>query len=186
MGDKTRNFTFQLVLQHDVAKQLARFCCLFAWLFTKSELFFALQNGLLNWREKNSNAAFFIHMTWSRSWALYDGQGIADLTKLGVKNFKQSFLSLCDEMLLKKEATREFQRFVYEESQRKSECWSWNRKILPTGRIVSRNSLSSQFYREFAWIPSCNTIETDKEISWILGSPKVVSSDLYACKGPWF
>ena len=29
LGDKTRNFTFQLVLQHDVAKQLARFCCLF-------------------------------------------------------------------------------------------------------------------------------------------------------------
>ena len=28
LGDKTRNFTFQLVLQHDVAKQLAR-CCLF-------------------------------------------------------------------------------------------------------------------------------------------------------------
>ena len=29
VGDKERDFTFQLVLQHDVAKQLARFCCLF-------------------------------------------------------------------------------------------------------------------------------------------------------------
>ena len=45
--------------------------------------------------KKNSNAAFFIHTTCSRRWAKYDGQGIADLTKLGIKNFKQSFLSLC-------------------------------------------------------------------------------------------
>ena len=29
VGDKERDFTFQLVLQHDVAKQLAHFCCLF-------------------------------------------------------------------------------------------------------------------------------------------------------------
>ena len=43
-------------------------------------------------------------------------------------------------MLLKKEATREFQRFVFEKSQRESECWSWNRnsKILYMGRIVSK------------------------------------------------
>ena len=27
MGDKPRHFTFQLVLQHNVAKQLAHFCC---------------------------------------------------------------------------------------------------------------------------------------------------------------
>ena len=27
MGDKPRYFTFQLVLQHNVAKQLAHFCC---------------------------------------------------------------------------------------------------------------------------------------------------------------
>ena len=29
VGDKTRNFTFQLVLQHNVSGQLALFCCLF-------------------------------------------------------------------------------------------------------------------------------------------------------------
>ena len=51
VGDKERDFTFQLVLQHDVAKLFARFCCqfkgqlFFAWLFKKSQLLFALQNG---------------------------------------------------------------------------------------------------------------------------------------------
>ena len=29
VGDKTRKFTFQLVLQHSVSEQLERFCCLF-------------------------------------------------------------------------------------------------------------------------------------------------------------
>ena len=29
VGDKTRNFTLQLVLQHNVSEQLERFCCLF-------------------------------------------------------------------------------------------------------------------------------------------------------------
>ena len=40
---------------------------------------------------KNPNAAFFIHTTLSRRWTLYAGQGIADLIKLGVKNFKASY-----------------------------------------------------------------------------------------------
>ena len=48
-------------------------------------------------------------------------------------------------MLLKKEATREFQRFVFEQSQRESECWSWNRKIFSMGRIVSRTVLNTKF-----------------------------------------
>ena len=29
VGDKTRKFTFQLVLQHNISEQLERFCCLF-------------------------------------------------------------------------------------------------------------------------------------------------------------
>ena len=47
VGDKPRNFTFQLVLQHIVAKQLTRFSFVeetasIAWLFKYSELFFFL------------------------------------------------------------------------------------------------------------------------------------------------
>ena len=34
MGDKPRYFTFQLVLQHNIAKQLAHFCCLLIIIIT--------------------------------------------------------------------------------------------------------------------------------------------------------
>ena len=36
MGDKPRYFTFQLVLQHNVAKQLAHFCCPLIIIITKT------------------------------------------------------------------------------------------------------------------------------------------------------
>ena len=36
MGDKPRYFTFQLVLQHNAAKQLAHFCCPLIIIITKT------------------------------------------------------------------------------------------------------------------------------------------------------
>ena len=36
MADKPRYFTFQLVLQHNVAKQLAHFCCPLIIIITKT------------------------------------------------------------------------------------------------------------------------------------------------------
>ena len=37
--------------------------------------------------------------------------------------------------------------------------------------IYDKASLRKDICKRFAWIPSCNTIETHKKISWILGSP---------------
>ena len=58
VGDKTRNFTFQLVLQHNVSEQLARFvACLRDSLFCMT---FQAKVSCIFWlKGKNPNATFF-------------------------------------------------------------------------------------------------------------------------------
>ena len=90
VGDKKRNFTFQLLLQHNVSEQLERFCCLFKGQPLLHD--FSSKVGCIFWlKGKNPIVAFFIHTILSRRWTLYAGQGITDLIKLRVKNFKASF-----------------------------------------------------------------------------------------------
>ena len=61
VGDKTRNFTFQLVLQHNVSEQLARFCCLFKGQPLLHD--FSSKVSCIFWlKGKNPNAAFFYCM----------------------------------------------------------------------------------------------------------------------------
>ena len=90
VGDKTRNFTFQLVLQHNVSGQLARFCCLFKGQPLLHD--FSSKVSCIFWlKGKNPNAAIFTDTTENRRWTLYAGQGIADFIKLGLKYLKASF-----------------------------------------------------------------------------------------------
>ena len=90
VGDKTRNFTFQLVLQHNVSGQLARFCCLFKGQPLLHD--FSSKVSCIFWlKGKNPNATFFTDTTENRRWTLYAGQGIADFIKLGLKYLKASF-----------------------------------------------------------------------------------------------
>ena len=56
----------------------------------KRDYYLSLQHITQWYKGKSSNSAFFIHTTWSRRWARYAGKGIADLIKMGVKDFKTS------------------------------------------------------------------------------------------------
>ena len=61
VGDKTRNFTLQLVLQHNVSEQLERFCCLFKGQPLLHD--FSSKVSCIFWlKGKNANAAFFYCM----------------------------------------------------------------------------------------------------------------------------
>ena len=61
VGDKTRNFTLQLVLQHNVSEQLERFCCLFKGQPLLHD--FSSKVSCIFWlKGKNANGAFFYCM----------------------------------------------------------------------------------------------------------------------------